>query len=84
MATSAPNPYARILTSLPKPGGGEYGKFYCIPALDDERIGHLSMHGYSPFVVHLTTGGISRPFYGGVCMTGSGGEGYFYPTWVAA
>ncbi|KAK7320370.1 hypothetical protein VNO77_29786 [Canavalia gladiata] len=27
-----------ILTSLPKPGGGEYGKFYSLPALNDPRI----------------------------------------------
>lgn len=28
-----------ILTSLPKPGGGEFGKFYSLPALNDPRIG---------------------------------------------
>jgi hypothetical protein len=28
-----------ILTSLPKSGGGEFGKFYSLPALKDPRIG---------------------------------------------
>lgn len=31
--------YKDILTSLPKPGGGEYGKYYSLPALNDPRIG---------------------------------------------
>ncbi|PON91974.1 Aconitase/Iron-responsive element-binding protein [Trema orientale] len=30
-----------IITSLPKPGGGEFGKFYSLPALNDPRIGRL-------------------------------------------
>ncbi|XP_031500013.1 aconitate hydratase, cytoplasmic [Nymphaea colorata] len=30
-----------ILTSLPKPGGGEFGKFYSLPALNDPRIDKL-------------------------------------------
>ncbi|CAL5321578.1 unnamed protein product [Camellia sinensis] len=29
-----------ILTGLHKPGGGEYGKFYSLPALNDPRIGY--------------------------------------------
>ncbi|XP_078436438.1 aconitate hydratase, cytoplasmic-like [Wolffia australiana] len=33
--------FRRILTSLPKPGGGEYGKYYSLPALDDSRIDRL-------------------------------------------
>ncbi|CAN1339745.1 Aconitate hydratase, cytoplasmic, partial [Linum perenne] len=33
------NPYKGILTSLPKPGGGEFGKFFSLPALNDPRIG---------------------------------------------
>ncbi|KAI4306110.1 hypothetical protein L6164_029418 [Bauhinia variegata] len=33
--------FKRILTSLPKPGGGEFGKFYSLPALDDPRIDRL-------------------------------------------
>ena len=34
-----------ILTSLPKPEGGEYGKFYSLPALNDPRIGTNSLLG---------------------------------------
>ncbi|KAK1583149.1 hypothetical protein Q3G72_021355 [Acer saccharum] len=30
-----------ILTSLPMPGGGEFGKFYSLPALNDPRIDRL-------------------------------------------
>ncbi|GKV42686.1 hypothetical protein SLEP1_g50066 [Rubroshorea leprosula] len=30
-----------ILTSLPKPGGGEFGKFFSLPALTDLRIDQL-------------------------------------------
>uniref|UniRef100_A0A453Q450 Aconitate hydratase n=1 Tax=Aegilops tauschii subsp. strangulata TaxID=200361 RepID=A0A453Q450_AEGTS len=33
--------YSNILTSLPKPEGGEYGKFYSLPALNDPRIDKL-------------------------------------------
>ncbi|KAL7186555.1 hypothetical protein ACSBR2_028314 [Camellia fascicularis] len=32
------NPFRGIFTSLPKPGGGEFGKFYSLPALNDPRI----------------------------------------------
>jgi hypothetical protein len=31
--------FGHVLTSLPKPGGGEYGKYYSLPALNDPRIG---------------------------------------------
>jgi aconitate hydratase len=42
MATSATeHAFKNILTSLPKPGGGEYGKFYSLPALNDPRIDKL-------------------------------------------
>ncbi|KAJ0974789.1 hypothetical protein J5N97_016754 [Dioscorea zingiberensis] len=42
MATIATeNPFKDILTSLPKPGGGEYGKYYSLPALNDPRIDKL-------------------------------------------
>ncbi|RWW34906.1 hypothetical protein BHE74_00017471 [Ensete ventricosum] len=34
------NVFKDVLTSLPKPGGGEYGKYYSLPALDDPRIGN--------------------------------------------
>lgn len=35
------NPFKGTLTSLPKPGGGEFGKFYSLPALNDPRIDKL-------------------------------------------
>lgn len=33
------HPFKAIFSSLPKPGGGEFGKFYSLPALNDPRIG---------------------------------------------
>ncbi|ESQ36924.1 hypothetical protein EUTSA_v10002387mg [Eutrema salsugineum] len=35
------HPFKGIFTSLPKPGGGEFGKFYSLPALNDPRIDKL-------------------------------------------
>ncbi|XP_010467089.1 PREDICTED: aconitate hydratase 2, mitochondrial [Camelina sativa] len=35
------HPYKGIFTTLPKPGGGEFGKFYSLPALNDPRIDKL-------------------------------------------
>ncbi|KAL5130602.1 Aconitate hydratase, cytoplasmic [Glycine soja] len=35
------NPFKGNLTSLPKPGGGEFGKFYSLPSLNDPRIDRL-------------------------------------------
>uniref|UniRef100_A0A0D6QVW4 aconitate hydratase n=1 Tax=Araucaria cunninghamii TaxID=56994 RepID=A0A0D6QVW4_ARACU len=35
------NAYKDILTSVPKPGGGEYGKFFSLPALNDPRTDKL-------------------------------------------
>ncbi|XP_042429702.1 aconitate hydratase, cytoplasmic-like [Zingiber officinale] len=35
------NSYESILTALPKPGGGEFGKYYSLPALTDSRIDRL-------------------------------------------
>ncbi|XP_010276105.1 PREDICTED: aconitate hydratase, cytoplasmic [Nelumbo nucifera] len=35
------NAFKGILTSLPKPGGGEFGKFYSLPAINDPRIDKL-------------------------------------------
>ncbi|XP_042520734.1 aconitate hydratase, cytoplasmic-like isoform X2 [Macadamia integrifolia] len=35
------NVFKGILTSLPKPGGGEFGKYYSLPALNDPRIDKL-------------------------------------------
>ncbi|CAN1220262.1 Putative aconitate hydratase, cytoplasmic [Linum perenne] len=39
IAAASEHPYKEIFTSLPKPGGGEFGKFYSLPALNDPRIG---------------------------------------------
>ncbi|KAL2944664.1 Aconitate hydratase 2 mitochondrial [Bienertia sinuspersici] len=36
---AAEHPYKGIFTSLPKAGGGEFGKFYSLPALNDPRVG---------------------------------------------
>ncbi|PKU65681.1 aconitate hydratase, cytoplasmic [Dendrobium catenatum] len=41
------NSYEGILTPLAKPGGGEFGKYYSLPALDDPRIDRL------PFSVRI-------------------------------
>ncbi|KAJ7948154.1 Aconitate hydratase [Quillaja saponaria] len=38
---AAENPFKGNLTSLPKPGGGEFGKFYSLPSLNDPRIDRL-------------------------------------------
>uniref|UniRef100_A0A453EPT2 Aconitase/3-isopropylmalate dehydratase large subunit alpha/beta/alpha domain-containing protein n=1 Tax=Aegilops tauschii subsp. strangulata TaxID=200361 RepID=A0A453EPT2_AEGTS len=38
---AATDRFAKTLTILPKPGGGEYGKFYSIPALNDPKIDKL-------------------------------------------
>ncbi|XP_050204362.1 aconitate hydratase, cytoplasmic [Mercurialis annua] len=35
------HPFKGIFTPLPKPGGGEFGKFYSLPALNDPRIDKL-------------------------------------------
>lgn len=34
--------FKNILTSLRKPGGGEYGKYYSLSALNDLRMGNAS------------------------------------------
>jgi aconitate hydratase len=39
MVSASENPFKANLTSLPKPGGGEFGKFYSLPSLNDPRIG---------------------------------------------
>ena len=38
--SAAEHAFKGIFTSLPKPGGGEFGKFYSLPALNDPRIGN--------------------------------------------
>ncbi|XP_074340456.1 uncharacterized protein LOC141678114 [Apium graveolens] len=35
----ADHPFNGIVTSLPNPGGGEFGKFYCLPVMNDPTIG---------------------------------------------
>ncbi|AQK42432.1 aconitase2 [Zea mays] len=40
-ASATKHAFKRILTSLLKPGGGEYGKFFSLPALNDPRIDKL-------------------------------------------
>lgn len=41
MHSAADHPFNGIVTSLPKPGGGEFGKFYSLPAMNDPRIGNI-------------------------------------------
>lgn len=38
--TASEHAFKGILTNLPKPGGGEFGKFYSLTALNDPRIGN--------------------------------------------
>nr|XP_051222973.1 allergen Asp f 7 homolog [Lolium perenne] len=49
-----------------------------------DTAGHLQMYRYSPFVVTSSASGEPRPVYGGLYTVGGYGEGYFFPTWVAA
>lgn len=42
------HPFRGIFTSLPKPGGGEFGKFYSLTALNDPRIG-MHLNSFSIF-----------------------------------
>lgn len=39
--SASEHPFKGIFTTLPKPGGGEFGKFYSLPALNDPRIGNI-------------------------------------------
>ncbi|RRT78711.1 hypothetical protein B296_00008467 [Ensete ventricosum] len=39
------NVFKDVLASLPKAGGGEYGKYYSLPALNDPRIGYIFFCG---------------------------------------
>lgn len=49
--TASENAFSGILTGLPKPGGGEFGKFYSLPALNDPRIGNFHrMFDFSLFL----------------------------------
>ena len=54
---------------------------------NDKDVSHMQvlyLTWYSPYVVHLTACGTSRPLYGGMCTARRGGKGHFYTTWVAA
>lgn len=39
LCAATENAFNSILTGLPKLNGGEYGKYFSLPALDDSRIG---------------------------------------------
>ena len=40
--SASENPFNGICTGLPKPDGGEFGKYYSLTALNDPRIGMIS------------------------------------------
>jgi hypothetical protein len=42
------------------------------------------MYRYASFVVYVAEDGESRPLYGGLYTLGEHGDGYFFPTWMAA
>lgn len=44
LVSASEHPFKGIFTTLPKPGGGEFGKFYSLPALNDPRIGNISLN----------------------------------------
>jgi hypothetical protein len=46
--------------------------------------GYLPIHRFAPFVVLASEAGEPRPLYGGFYTIGGCGEGYFFPTWMAA
>lgn len=39
MVSAPENAFKGILTGLPKASGGEFGKYYSLPALNDPRVG---------------------------------------------
>lgn len=39
ICSASEHAFKKILTGLPKPGGGEFGKFYSLPSLNDPKIG---------------------------------------------
>ncbi|KAA3457568.1 Aconitate hydratase, cytoplasmic [Gossypium australe] len=41
LSSAAENAFNTILKTLEKPDGGEFGKYYCLPALNDPRIDKL-------------------------------------------
>jgi hypothetical protein len=38
------NPFGSLVTDLPKPGEGTYGKYYSLPKLNDPRVGKFSCY----------------------------------------
>lgn len=52
--SAAEHPFKGIFTTLPKPGGGEFGKFYSLPALNDPRIGKFLKHFAENFVTYAS------------------------------
>jgi hypothetical protein len=46
------NPFGSLLTDLPKPGGGTYGKYYSLPKLNDPRVGKLLNCYIEPSVLY--------------------------------
>ncbi|XP_051208138.1 uncharacterized protein [Lolium perenne] len=83
---------AMAMAAAPQVGGSSTEKHTgCTRAVKLEQsveaiqvTGHLQMYMYSPFVVTSSASGEPRPVYGGLYTVGGYGEGYFFPTWVAA
>jgi hypothetical protein len=44
----------------------------------------LMVYWYTPFMIVSLAGGASKPIYEGLYTVGDYGEGYFFPSWVAA
>nr|XP_051223222.1 uncharacterized protein LOC127341416 [Lolium perenne] len=49
-----------------------------------DSTGCLPVHQFAPFMVVAAAYGGPRPLYGGVYTVGGHGEGFYFPTWVAA
>ncbi|KAK1388108.1 hypothetical protein POM88_016286 [Heracleum sosnowskyi] len=52
MVLASENPFKDICIALPKPDGGEYGKYYSLTALNDPRIDKLP---YSIKILEITS-----------------------------
>jgi hypothetical protein len=66
---------------------GRYGYVEMIMCLTTKLFyfaGYLQSYWYTSFVVVSATFTGSRPLYEGLFTSGSYGEGYFFPTWMAA
>ncbi|GMP51625.1 hypothetical protein CsSME_00017782 [Camellia sinensis var. sinensis] len=53
VCSASENAFKGILTSLPEAGGGEFGNFYSLPALNDPRIGNFLTIFLSNEVVNI-------------------------------